>query len=56
MVRSIPGVGLCVGIEVIKAFPTIVKLTEASVNELTAVPKVGKGRAETIFNALRLKG
>ena len=53
MVRSIPGVGIGVGIIVIKAFPTIVKLTEATLSELAAVPKVGKGRAETIYNALR---
>lgn len=53
MVRSIPGVGMGVGIEIVKVFPTIVKLTEASVSDLATVPKVGKGRAKTIFDALR---
>ncbi len=53
MIRSIPGVGMGVGIELIKVFPTIVKLTGASLSELAAVPKVGKSRAKTIYNALR---
>ncbi len=55
MIRSIPGVGMGVGIELIKVFPTIVKLAGASLNELAAIPKVGKGRAEIIFNAMRGK-
>lgn len=55
MVRSIPGIGMGVGIEIIKVFPTMVDLVEASVSELASVPKVGKGRAEIIYNALRGK-
>ena len=55
MLRSIPGIGPTIGIEVLKTYPTIVKLTEASQSELTAIPRVGKGRAETIYNALRGK-
>ncbi|MFX1284337.1 MAG: ERCC4 domain-containing protein [Promethearchaeota archaeon] len=46
MLRSIPGIGATIGIEILKAYPTIVKLTEASQRELAAIPKVGKGRAK----------
>ena len=53
MLRSIPGIGPIIGIEVLKVYPTIEKLTKASVTELAALPKVGKARAETIYNALR---
>ncbi len=55
MVRSIPSIGMGVGIEVTKVFPTIVEMSKASLNDLAAIPKVGKGRAEIIFNALRGK-
>lgn len=56
MIHSIPNIGTSVGIEIIKAYPTIEKLVEASLSELVAVPKVGKGRAEIIYNELRGKG
>lgn len=55
MLRSIPGVGPTIGIEVLKAYPTIEKLLDASIPELTTLPKVGQGRAEAIFKALRGK-
>jgi ERCC4-type nuclease len=55
MIRSIPGIGPAIGIEVLKKYPTIAKLTEASQSELAAIQRVGKGRAKTIYNALRRK-
>lgn len=53
MLRNIPGIGPTVGIEVLKVYPTIEKLVRASVPELAALPKIGQGKATTIFNALR---
>jgi ERCC4-type nuclease len=53
MLRSIPGIGLTIGIEVLKVYPTMVKLAGASWKELAAIPKVGTTRAKIIYNALR---
>ena len=53
MLRTIPGIGPSIGIEVLKAYPTIEKLLAASVSELSALPKIGQGKATTIYNALR---
>lgn len=53
MLRSIPGIGPTTGIEILKAYPTIVKLAEASQSDLATIPRIGKGRAKIIYNALR---
>jgi ERCC4-type nuclease len=53
MLRSIPGIGPTIGVEVLKVYPTIATLLEASVSDLASIPKLGRKRAETIYNALR---
>ena len=53
MLRAIPGIGPTIGIEVLKAYPSIEKLLQASISELSALPKIGRGKATTIYNALR---
>jgi ERCC4-type nuclease len=53
MLRSIPGIGPNIGIKILKVFPTIARLAKASQSELAAIPGVGKGRAKTIYSALR---
>lgn len=55
MLRSIPGIGSSIGIEVLKVYPTIVQLAQAELRELAAIPRVGKKRATSIYDALRGK-
>ncbi len=55
MLQSIPGIGPTIGIQVLKVYPTMAKLLHASVSDLAVIPKMGRKRAETIYNALRGK-
>ncbi|MFW9905807.1 MAG: helix-hairpin-helix domain-containing protein [Candidatus Thorarchaeota archaeon] len=55
MLCNIPGIGPSIGIEVLKAYPSIEKLTQASIPELANLPKIGQAKATTIYNALRGK-
>jgi ERCC4-type nuclease len=55
MLRSIPGIGPSIGVEVLKVYPSIEMLMQASIPELVNLPKIGQGKATTIYNALRGK-
>ncbi|MFW9904185.1 MAG: ERCC4 domain-containing protein [Candidatus Thorarchaeota archaeon] len=53
MLRSIPGIGVTIGREVLKVYPTMETCLQASVSDLVMISKLGRKRAETIYNALR---
>ena len=53
---DIPGVGEKLKLTLYKAFGSIAAIREASVEELTKVPGIGKAKAEQIYRALRGEG
>jgi ERCC4-type nuclease len=53
MYCSIPGIGRKSAPTLLKAYPTMVQLVEASITDLKALAGIGTKRAETIYYALR---
>jgi ERCC4-type nuclease len=53
MYCSIPGIGRKSAPTLLKAYPTMVDLVGAKIEDLRALPGIGPKRAETIYRALR---
>ena len=55
ILSSIPGIGPKLANALIKKFKTVKRVTNASVEELTEVDKIGKKKAERIYNVLNIE-